>query len=210
MNPRAAGILAGVGIIVELLGLAQHGDFIFAVIGVGLLLVGTYYISKECLNDKRFFNFLLASRILSLIIMIVIPIVMTVAFSSSAEKVTNKETTWFMEKEEGPWFIEPRASNRNENILEKLRPLIPEPIGYLLLIFLVISRIIWGIFNLKAFRIAATHLKMDLFQKAATFYKWGAILSVVLVGFVLLLIADIIAMEGFFTIPDESKAAPAQ
>jgi len=39
---------------------------------------------------------------------------------------------------------------------------------------------------------------------------WGAILGVVLVGFILLLIADIIAMVAFFTIPDESKAAPAQ
>ncbi len=42
MNPRATGILAGVGIIVELLGLTQHGDLIFAVIGAVLLLVGSY------------------------------------------------------------------------------------------------------------------------------------------------------------------------
>ena len=112
-------------------------------------------------------------------------------------------------KKEGSWFVKPRKSNRNGNILEKLRPLIPKPIGCLLLIFLAVSGIIWGIFNLKAFRITAVHLKMDLFQKAATFYKWGAILSIVLAGFILLLIADTIAMVGFFTIPDESKAAPA-
>jgi len=47
-------------------------------------------------------------------------------------------------------------------------------------------------------------LKVSIFNTAASFYKWGAILLVVFgIGFILMFVGDILAIVGFFSKPSE-------
>jgi len=76
-------------------------------------------------------------------------------------------------------------------------------IGGLLVIwiFLIIS----SIFIRRAFNTMAAKLNVDTFKTAGTLYFFGAILTIILVGFILLLIAYIFQIVAFFSIHDETQ-----
>ncbi|MBZ4661663.1 MAG: hypothetical protein JG779_817 [Thermotoga sp.] len=63
------------------------------------------------------------------------------------------------------------------------------------------------VYKVKAYRMLAESLKISVFNTAASFYKWGAILLVVFgVGFILMFVGDILAIVGFFSKPSEEAA----
>jgi len=65
-------------------------------------------------------------------------------------------------------------------------------------IFLIIS----SIFIRRAYNTMATKLNVGNFRTAGTLYFVGAILTIILVGFIILLVADILQIIAFFGIPD--------
>ena len=65
-------------------------------------------------------------------------------------------------------------------------------------VFLVIS----AVFLRKAYDTMGQRLGVGSFKLAATLYLVGAVLTIVLVGFILLLIAEIVQAVAFFSIPD--------
>ena len=66
-------------------------------------------------------------------------------------------------------------------------------------IFLIIS----AVFLRRAYDTMGTRLGVSTFKTAATLYLIGAALEIVLVGFLLLFIAEIIQAVAFFSIPDQ-------
>jgi uncharacterized membrane protein len=76
-------------------------------------------------------------------------------------------------------------------------------IGGLLVIwiFLIIS----SIFIRRAFNTMATRLNVNAFKTAGTLYFFGAILTIILVGFILLLVAYIFQIVAFFSIHEEAQ-----
>jgi uncharacterized membrane protein len=79
-------------------------------------------------------------------------------------------------------------------------------IGFLVVAW--IALIFSAIFVRRAFGKMATRLNVGYFKTAGTLYFVGAILVIVLVGFVILLIAYIFQVIAFFSIPDTLQQAP--
>jgi uncharacterized membrane protein len=75
-------------------------------------------------------------------------------------------------------------------------------------VFLIIS----AVFIRRAFNTMATRLNVNSFKTAATLYFIGALLTIVLVGFVILFVAYIFQIIAFFSIhevPQPMQAQPA-
>lgn len=70
-----------------------------------------------------------------------------------------------------------------------------------------IALIVSAIFVRKAFGSIATKLNVGMFRTAGTLYFIGAILTIVLVGFVILFVAFILQIVAFFSIPDTAPQA---
>lgn len=81
-------------------------------------------------------------------------------------------------------------------------------VGGLLVVW--ISLIISAIFIRRAFDTMATRLNVDAFKTAGTLYFVGAILTIILVGFLILLIAYILQIVAFFSIREEMQPTQFQ
>lgn len=77
--------------------------------------------------------------------------------------------------------------------------------SFLIILSIIAIMITPVIYEIKAYRLLGDYFGNDYFYKAAKFLKWGLILSIVLVGFLLIFIADIFKIIGYFTLPDEYK-----
>ncbi|PLV60329.1 DUF996 domain-containing protein [Thermotoga sp. KOL6] len=76
--------------------------------------------------------------------------------------------------------------------------------GFLVIVVLGIVALVYKV---KAYRLLAEVLKVPIFNIAASFYKWGAILMIVFgVGLILMFIGDILALIGFFSVPAREQA----
>ena len=69
MDLKRAGLLAGLGLIISLLGFIPGAGPVISLIGDVLYLTGVYYISKHA--DKSIFTYILISTILSFVAMII-------------------------------------------------------------------------------------------------------------------------------------------
>jgi len=73
-----------------------------------------------------------------------------------------------------------------------------------------IALIISSIFIRRSYNTMATRLNVGTFRTAGTLYFIGAILVIILVGLVVLLVADIIQIIAFFGIPESVPGMQAQ
>lgn len=69
-------------------------------------------------------------------------------------------------------------------------------------VFLIIS----AVFLKRAYDSMSKELGVKTFDTAATLYLVGAVLTIVLVGFILLFVAEIMQAVAFFSIPDQPPA----
>ncbi len=69
MDPKRVGLLAGLGLIISLLGFIPGAGPVISLIGDVLYLTGVYYISKHA--DKSVFTYILISTILSFVALII-------------------------------------------------------------------------------------------------------------------------------------------
>lgn len=73
-----------------------------------------------------------------------------------------------------------------------------------------IALIISAIFVRRSFEKLANRLNVGMFRTAGTLYLVGALLVVVLIGFIILFIAFILQIVAFFSIPDMAAQGQAQ
>jgi uncharacterized membrane protein len=72
-----------------------------------------------------------------------------------------------------------------------------------------IALIVSSIFVRRAYNNIATKLNIGTFRTAGTLYFVGAILTIILVGFIILFIAYIVQVVAFFSIQESLPTAPA-
>lgn len=72
-----------------------------------------------------------------------------------------------------------------------------------------IALIVSSIFVRRAYDKMATKLNVGTFRTAGTLYFVGALLTIVLVGFLILLVAYIVQIIAFFSIQEGQQASPA-
>jgi uncharacterized membrane protein len=73
-----------------------------------------------------------------------------------------------------------------------------------------IALIVSSIFIRRSYNTMATKLNVGTFRTAGTLYFVGAILIIILVGFIVLFVADILQIIAFFGIPDSVPGMQAQ
>jgi len=78
-------------------------------------------------------------------------------------------------------------------------------IGYAILALLVgwILGIIAAIYLRRSYNSIAKHTKVGLFKTTGTFYFFGAITTIIVIGFLILFIARILEIIAYFSLPDE-------
>ncbi|WP_165974093.1 DUF996 domain-containing protein [Marinitoga lauensis] len=157
-----------------ILELAGH----FGFIGLILELIGVYKIS-EAVKDKRIFNYLLWPGIIIFIIYIIGFLTFTGSLFYSSPNMMFNSNEFF-----------------NENVHQF-------PNMFLMFIGFIVSLILPIIYEIKAYNLLGDYFQNENFYKAAKFLKWGLILSIVLVGFLLFFVAGIFEIIGYFTLPDE-------
>lgn len=81
-------------------------------------------------------------------------------------------------------------------------------LGILVVVWLAL--IVSSVFIRRSYNNISARLNIGTFRTAGTLYFIGAILTIVLVGFVVLFIAYIIQVVAFFSIPESQPAAPGQ
>jgi len=81
-------------------------------------------------------------------------------------------------------------------------------ITFLAIVWIVL--IVSAIFVRRAFDKMATKLNVGMFRTAGMLYFIGALLTIILVGFIILFVAFILQVVAFFSIPESQQAAPAQ
>ncbi|WGS65322.1 DUF996 domain-containing protein [Marinitoga aeolica] len=159
-----------------ILELAGH----FGLIGFILELIGIYKIS-ETVKDKRIFNYILWPGIIIFIIYIGGFLIFTGSFFYSSPNMMFNNDEFFYE-----------TGHRFPNM-------------FLMFIGFIVSLILPIIYQIKAYTLLGDYFGNDYFYKSAKFLKWGLILSIIIVGLLLIFIAEIFKIIGYFTLPDEYK-----
>ena len=172
-----AKILGGIGSILTLLGLIPFAGTVFVILGWVLVAIAIKYVS-DAVQDRSIFNYAIIS-VFALII----------------------GTTFF-------GFLVAPAFLGFIGLSSATNPVwssgFPGLIGLILLVlgFLWILAIVSSIFLYMSFKTVASKLNVGLFSTAALIYVIAEGLTIILVGFILAPIAQILFAIAFFSIPE--------
>lgn len=189
MNSLAqARTLGGIGSILILLSIVPIAGIVLFIVGFIMVLLAVKYIS-ETVEDKTIFNNTLIAVILAIAGMI----------AGLAVAVAGKLF---------PFFREFRPMYGQSMFVE--------PGMYTFLATFIIALVILWIFYIgsaiflrKSYRTIASKLNISMFDTAALLYLIGAVLSIVLVGFIVIYVAEILQTVAFFSIV-EKEQQPSQ
>lgn len=176
-----AKILGGIGAILMLVGGSFAG--IGGIIGLILIFIAVKYIANETKDGSIFDNYLMH------FIFSIIAIVAFVAiFFASIGGLT------FFSAFEEMNFTDPT------DVWDFIQPYIMWWVigGLIGWIFLIIS----ALYLRKSYNSITEHTKNGLFKTTGTIYLIGAVSAVILIGFLIIIIAKIIEIIAYFTIPD--------
>lgn len=170
-----AKTLGGVGSILVLLGFIPYAGFVIAIIGYILTLVAIKYIS-EAVHDEAIFRNAIIALVVSIIAVAIVGVVAAASvFSLVGLRSTGAPTGGFFSVVAG--------------IIVALA------VGWILLI-------VSAIFLRRSYDSISLKLNVGMFRTAALVYLIGAALAIILVGFLVILIAQILFIVAYFSIPD--------
>ncbi len=190
-----AKTLGGVGAILLLLGAVPSVGPLLSIAGFILVLVAVKYIA-EAVQNRAIFNNMIISVIMGIIGLVVFFILVLAALAT------------FIGLPPPPGFFEPfippaGLEDIGADVLAFFAVII---IGLVITwIFFIIS----AVFLRKSFNTIASTLNVRMFGTAALVNLIGAFLLLILVGFALIFVAEILMVVAFFSIPDQAPQ-PAQ
>ena len=176
-----AKTLGGVGSILVLLGAIPNVGFVLAIVGFILILVAVKNVS-ESVNEPGIFNDMIIAVVLSIVGLVVFGVIVIVAFFS------------FLNFRQ---FGTPTPGMVPPGILGAIGLLI---VGLVVVwVFYLVS----AIFLRRSYERIGMRLNVNMFQTTGLLYLIGAALTIILVGFLILLIAEILQIVAFFSIPEQ-------
>jgi len=184
-----AKIFGGVGAILTLIGgLISE---VISLIGVVLIFIAVKYISEETKDNSIFNNYLISFifRICSIVAAIAIALLI-IGGAAFGSILTQKEMN---------------PKEMFGDIAEEI--LVGVIIGLIVMwIFLIIS----ATYLRKSYDSIAKYTKVDLFKTTGMLYFIGAITVIIIVGLFILLIAIILEIVSYFSLPDELPESAAE
>ena len=187
-----AKTLGGVGSILLLLGAVPTVGLLYSIAGFILVLVAVKYIA-DALQDRAIYNGMIISVITAIIGLVVFVALVLGAFAA------------FIGLPPPPGFFQFPTGVQDipADLLAFLAAVI---IGLVIMwIFFIIS----AVFLRRSFNTIASGLNVRMFGTAGLLFLIGAVLVVILVGFVLIFVAEILMVVAFFSIPEQASQ-PAQ
>lgn len=176
---KDAKLLGGIGSILTLLGGVPHLGAA-ALVGYVLILIAVKYIS-DITGDKKIFDNMLIS-VIAIIAGLVIAIIAIIGVVLSAIFAAPRTYTFM------PGAI----------ILSIIAPLI-----------VVWAALTFGAYYLrKAYDQIAAYTGVEMFKTAGLLYLIGAATTIVIVGLLIMLVANVLQTVAFFTLPDTYQPRP--
>ena len=155
--------------------------FVLAIVGFILILVAVKNVS-ESVNEPGIFNDMIIAVVLSIVGLVVFGVIVIVAFFS------------FLNFRQ---FGTPTPGMVPPGILGAIGLLI---VGLVVVwVFYLVS----AIFLRRSYERIGMRLNVNMFQTTGLLYLIGAALTIILVGFLILLIAEILQIVAFFSIPEQ-------
>ena len=178
-----AKALGGIGSLLVLLSIIPTAGVVLAIVGWILTLIAVKYLS-DVLTDRSIFNNILIAVILGIVGIIVGGLVV---FGSIMGFVGLQNIT---------------AGAPPSNVVG----LVTGVIAGLAVMWIVF--IVAAYFQRKSYSVIARRLNVGMFGTAALIFLIGAALVIVIIGFLLLFVAQILFVVAFFSIPE--SAIPTQ
>lgn len=181
-----AKILGGVGSILVLLIFVPTVGWIVSIAGLVLVLIAVKYIS-DVVQDRSIFNNILIGLVLAIVGLVVagVIIVGTVLSKLSTLQSLTSLTT---------------VTTGTPSIPSGVYGIIATVIIGLAVLWILL--VISSVFVRRSYNTIAQRLNISLFRTAALLYLIGAILAIVLIGFVIVLVAEILLIIAFFSISE--------
>lgn len=184
-----AKTLGGVGSILILLGAVPNVGFILAIVGFILVLVAVKNVS-EAVSEPKIFNDMIIAVITAIVGLVVFGVIVAVAILSFIGIGSIGTVT---------------PGTLPMGLLNGLALLI----GGLVVVW--VFYLVSAIFLRRSYERIGTRLNVNMFHTTGLLYLIGAALTIVFVGLLIVLIAEILQIVAFFSIPDQLPAAmPAQ
>ncbi len=183
--------MGGVGSILAILTMVPQVGWVLGIVGFILVLLAVKYIS-DAVGDKSIFNNYIIAFVLVVVGLAIGGLVLLVGVFSILDipsLIAGGAPPTF----EDPAFI-------FKIIQAVLIPLL------LIWVFGVVS----AVFVRKSFNSIASSMNVGLFSTAALINLIGAVLTIVLIGFIVLFIADIIQIVAFFSVPEQTPQPQQQ
>ena len=184
-----ARILGGAGSVLILLSIVPQAGMVLGLVGFILVLLAVKYISDE-MADRSIFNNMLIAVVLTIAGIVVGTIfVFAGLFTFFGELIVNPSARA---------FIGPRVFSFLATLFAAL---------IIIWIFYIVS----AIFLRKSYRTIASELNIGMFDTVALLYLIGAVLSIVLVGFIIIYVAEILQVAAFSSISEKAvQPVPVQ
>lgn len=179
-------MLGGIGSILAILTVIPQVGWILGIMGFILVLIAIKYIS-DAVGDKSIFNNYFIAFILVIVGLVVGGVTLFIGIFSLFD-IPSLIAGGTPPNFEDPAFI-------FQIIQTVMIPLL------LIWVFSIVS----AVFLRKSFNSIASSLKVDLFSTAALINLIGSVLTIVLVGFIVLFIAEIIQVIAFVSIPEQTQ-----
>lgn len=181
-----AKIMGGIGAILILLGIVPTIGFIIGIIGFILVLIAVKYISNETKETSIFNNFLYSF----------IVIIIAIAVSGAILVFTFLEAG-------GMSYITELQNLAYSDPIEVWNTIQPLIIGFLVaLVILWVLMIVSMIFLKKSYNKIAELTNVKWFNTTGLLFLIGAATIIIGIGFIIILIAMILEIIAFFSLPD--------
>jgi uncharacterized membrane protein len=192
-----AKAMGGVGSILVLLSFVPSVGFVLGIVGLVLVLIAVKQIS-DAVKDREIFNNVLMAVILQVVgIGILTFAVLGALLSLFAMAPSLSAMTPFGSPFDG--FGGPGLIFGGEVFFGIL-------IVGLIAMWIVLIIAAW--FLRKGYERIAVTTKTEMFGTVGRWYFYGALLVIVLVGFIIILIAEILQIVAFFSLPESPPAQP--
>jgi uncharacterized membrane protein len=189
--------MGGVGSILVLLSFVPSVGFVLGIVGLVLVLIAVKQIS-DAVKDREIFNNVLMAVILQVVgIGILTFAVLGALLSLFAMAPSLSAMTPFGSPFDG--FGGPGLIFGGEVFFGIL-------IVGLIAMWIVLIIAAW--FLRKGYERIAVTTKTEMFGTVGRWYFYGALLVIVLVGFIIILIAEILQIVAFFSLPESPPAQP--
>jgi uncharacterized membrane protein len=187
-----AKVFGGIGALLSLLGFVPYAGPLLGFVGLILVFIAVRHIADETKNHKIFHDYLM-NFVLSIVACVAVIIILIAAFGVSGGF---------------SWITSLQQQNITDfsSFWESFGTMIGGCIIAIVIAWILL--ILGAIYLRKSYTSIAEHTKVNLFSTTGLVYLIGAITLIFAIGIVILLIAKILEIVSFFSLPENLPTEP--